>query len=835
MNRWRWEYLLGACFMMAAETLGHTCHAQSQVSPPPANVGVLDAGEDVHAAGEKTLEPRDSQDIVVDDPNGLGRPFLNNLWSDQKAIWSSPIHLHSADASWLFPMAAVTGGFFATDRSVAKTLSKDPNRLNRFRTESDIGLAALVGAGGGLYLWNKFSPDDHRSETGVLAGEAAIDSLVVNSAFQFSFGRERPYQDQGRGAFFQGGTSFPSNHAAMAWSIASVLAHEYHGPLTQLLVYGLATGVSASRVMGKEHFPSDVFVGSAIGWLVGRQVYRSHHDPGLGGIAAASLAGDNEGEDSRDRQHMGSSFVPLDSWVYQAFERLAGLRYVDTAIMGLKPWTRLECARLVTEAGDALQERDAPNSGAEQLNSRLQLEFAYELNLLDGGRNFTANLESVYARSLSISGPPLTDSFHFGQTVAYDFGRPFERGTNGQIGGSFFAAAGPLAVYVRAEFQHAPSAPGLSPPVVNLISQADGGVAVGGKPVPVSEISAGPLETVNRPRLLDTYATVNLSNWQLVIGRQSLDWSPGPGDSMIWNNNVEPVDMVRLVNPEPFELPGFLRHLGPVRVDQFFGRLEGHPYVPRPFVYAQKFNIKPFPFLELGFARRTVIGGTGGDPLTAHNLLGSYIGRTDPKTGSVPGDNESEMDWTFYVPKARNYIVLFGDAYAEDDGLPIQNPARNPWHPGIYITHFPKIPKLDFHMEGVSTEQKGIIHGGGNHGVYNYWNETYFDGNTVNGNLLGNTVGRDGRALQSWFTYWISPTNTLQFTYRRNTVSSDFVPGGGAWQDYAVRSNTFLKIGFYVKTELQCENISRFPLLFNGPKRNFTALVEVGFIPKGKK
>src|ERR1700674_3975976 len=110
-----------------------------------------------------------------------------------------------------------------------------------------------------------------------------------------------------------------------------------------------------------------------------------------------------------------------------------------------------------------------------------------------------------------------------------------------------------------------------------------------------------------------------------------------------------------------------------------------------------------------------MIGGTGGDPLTLHNLIGSYIARTDPRTGSVAGDNETEMDWTFYVPKVRNYIVLYGDAYAEDAGLPIQNPARNPWHPGIYITRIPGIPKLDFHMQGVSPESPCALIGPNNH------------------------------------------------------------------------------------------------------------------------
>src|SRR6202044_608980 len=109
-----------------------------------------------------------------------------------------------------------------------------------------------------------------------------------------------------------------------------------------------------------------------------------------------------------------------------------------------------------------------------------------------------------------ISGPALTDSYHFGQTVGYDFGRPYERGTNGQAGGSFSAAAGPVAFYIRAEYQHAPGAPALSPTEVNFISQADGGTAIGDPAIPISKIPAGPFADTNRLELLDAYITVNM-------------------------------------------------------------------------------------------------------------------------------------------------------------------------------------------------------------------------------------------------------------------------------------------------------------------------------------
>jgi hypothetical protein len=831
MTRKWTAFVFGCCLFAGRGVLSAGCRAQSQSQVPqsdPAQASAPDK-EETAPSGESSsrMKVSETDDSGIDNRNVLGLPFVKNLFSDQEAIWTSPQHFHWEDATWLLPFAEATGGFFATDRSVVRALPGNPNTQRRYRDFSNAGVASLVGAGGGLYLWSKISRDDHQRETGILTAEAMVDSLAVTSTFQYSFGRDRPYQDQGRGAFFQGGTSFPSDHSAMAWSAASVIAHEYPGPLTEFLAYGMATAVSASRVMGKEHFPSDVVVSAGIGWLIGREVYKKHHDPEVGGGGWSSLSGDEGGDVQKDHHKMGSPFVPLDSWVYPAVDRLAALGFVNTSISGLKPWTRIECARLAEEAGEALQRNEASNEDAAQLQARLQQEFAYEFGLLDGATNRTANVESVYARTVSISGPDLTDSYHFGQTISYDFGRPFERGTNFQSGGSFSASAGPVTLYVRAEYQHAPSAPAPSEAMVNAIALRD--------LVPVSEVAADPVEAINRPRLLDAYLGVNLNNWEIVIGKQSLTWSPGPGDSMFWSNNIEPVNMVRLVNPEPFTLPGFLRFLGPVRVDQFFGRLEGHPYVRRPFIFGEKLNIRPVSWLELGFGRTDTIGGVGGDPITTTNLLHSFIGLVKPGTGSVPGDSHSGMDWTIYLPKVRNYIVLYGDSYADDDFLPIENPARNPWHPGIYITRFPGMSKLDLHIEGVSTEEPGR-YGGGNQGEFNYWNQTYKDGYTNGGNLIGNTVGRDGRAIQTWLTYWISPRNTLQFNFKHSTVNSDFIPGGGAWQDYSVKNETYLCSGFYVKSELQLEHIARYPILLSGARNNVAAIVEMGFSPaKGKK
>jgi hypothetical protein len=92
-------------------------------------------------------------------------------------------------------------------------------------------------------------------------------------------------------------------------------------------------------------------------------VYRKHHDPSLGGGEWESYA---EAHDSRERSvgNMGSPYVPLDSWIYPAMERLAGLGVLNDEFMGLRPWSRSECARLVSTAADQLASVSAENAAA---------------------------------------------------------------------------------------------------------------------------------------------------------------------------------------------------------------------------------------------------------------------------------------------------------------------------------------------------------------------------------------------------------------------------------------------------------------------------------------
>jgi hypothetical protein len=825
MRQWGSAMLLGFFLLIVPGAVSTICYAMPQEPEAAPDTKKPDTEVAPDTDSDSSSKPVKVSGTSAAYDNGLGLHLVNRFLRDQKAIWTSPAKVRLSDADWLMPLGLVTAFTLSTDTEFSKHLSNSPSRLSQSNTFSTDAVLGMGGLAGGIYLWGQISHDEHKKETGLLAGEAAANALAMTYALKYAFARERPLADDFRGDFWNGSDSFPSEHAAAAWSIASVIAHEYPGPVTEILAYGTASAISVSRLTAKQHFPTDVLIGSALGWFSGEIVYRNHHDPELGGSTWQTFAESRDFlERDRPRQSMGSTFVPLDSWVYPALERLAALGYVTTSMAGMQPWTRMECARLTEEASESLQQDQNTSSNVADLQARLQREFSYEANLLDGGRNFTANVESIYARVVSISGPPLTDSYHFGQTISYDFGRPFQRGTNGQAGGAVRAAAGPLAIYVRAEYQHAPSAPALSDVVRQTIAQVD----------MVPEPAAVPVAAINRFELLDAYLALDVKNWEIVVGRQSFSWGPGPGGSLLWSDNAAPVDMIRLVNPEPFELPGLFRFLGPVRFDQFIGRLGGHSFIPQPLVYGNKISFKPWPCLEIGYGRTVTIAGVGGQPLTPANFFYSFFGQVQPTLGSVPGDSRDEMDWTFYVPKVHNYIVFYGEVYADDDPIPWENPPKNPFRPGIYLTRFPGIPKLDFHMEAVSTESPGAGDGHTD-GHLNYWNSLYRDGFTNDGNLIGNTVGREGQAIQLWSTYWISPRDTVQFVYKHSSVNPEYIPGGGEWQDYGIRSEIGLKSGFYAKAQVQYEHISSFPVLFKGVERNFSTILELGFYPGESK
>ena len=276
-------------------------------------------------------------------------------------------------------------------------------------------------------------------------------------------------------------------------------------------------------------------------------------------------------------------------------------------------------------------------------------------------------------------------------------------------------------------------------------------------------------------------------------------------------------------------IPGLSKLLGPFNVDQFYGRLEGHAGPNQPWIYGQKISFKPFRSLEFAYSRTTLIGGND-NPLTSKQFFYSLFGRVDPEQNSVPGDSRTAVDWTWRVPGLRDRLTFYGELEDDDDLIPFQNPSKNVVRPGLYFPRLPFLPKWDLHFEYTSSTSPGRA-SFQNHGNLNYWNLEYPDGYTNDGDLLANTVGREGVTLQSWIRYWASPRRTLDLTWKQSIVLNDYVPGGGKWQDYGASYSITRSSGMYFKGMLQFEHIFSYPLLFSGSRNNVVALIEIGFLP----
>ncbi|HKT49768.1 MAG TPA: capsule assembly Wzi family protein, partial [Candidatus Angelobacter sp.] len=500
-------FILAAPWCMRGQTSSDQTSGSGLPSAPPSKTPRNAAVDESHPA---TVVPG---------------PLLRNIAYDQKQIWTSPFKAKIQDLNWIVPIIGLTAGMINADAELSSRIDPTESFSRHAGTISDAGLAAAVATGGGLYLIGKARSDDHQREAGIVAGEAAINSVIVAEVLKMVSRRERPTDGTGQGRFFKNesliNSSFPSVHAIATWSIASAVAHEYPGPLTQTFAYGLATGVSLARVYGKDHFPSDVIAAATMGWLIGRQAYASHHRADLPGGGYGTFHQANT-DQPVSPQTQFSPYVPLDSWVYPAFDRLAGLGVINSNFAGLKPWTRAECARLLEEAEGSI-DVDSGDEGS-RLFAKLADEFAPELK---GDYAPYIGLDSVYARVTGISGTPLTDSYHFGQTIVNDFGRPFENGGNGLGGFSASGSSGALGFYIRGEVEHAPSAPGFSQAVQDAIQIADF------KP-------PAPAQTIpefNQFRLLDTYLTLNLKGWATSFGKQSL-WLGPNRDPLLQSDNA---------------------------------------------------------------------------------------------------------------------------------------------------------------------------------------------------------------------------------------------------------------------------------------------------------
>ncbi|MGA9462861.1 MAG: capsule assembly Wzi family protein [Terracidiphilus sp.] len=546
----------------------------------------------------------------------------------------------------------------------------------------------------------------------------------------------------------------------------------------------------------------------------------------------------NSTADESDTQ--GSTYVPVDSWIYAAIDRLHALGYADSAFLGMRPWTRLSIAHMLELSADGI-ESDAKNDEAREIYRAVWSEVKPDTDRSSALNHPSAELESVYSVFRGISGTPLRDSFHLGQTLIDDYGRPYEGGFNNYSGFGGRVEGGRFSLYFRGESQYAPSAAGYSPTLAVFLSNSIDGIPFATNPVQ-DTIPEGPLATAKNARVVEANLSYHVLGNEVSFGKSDHWLGPDKGAAMLWSNNAENIYDFEINRVEPLHIPLVSNLLGPFRYDFFVGSLKGHTYPNDPWVHVEKVSFKPTKDLEFGFDRMVIWGGKGHEPITLHTFLRSFfsfqnVTPAEKLSASDPGARFGTFDFSYRLPFLSRWITLYTDSLVHDDVSPISAPRRSGVHPGIYLARFPRFEHLDLRLEGANTEPVSHYNPDGtpiNQGQFLYYEGVQKQGPTNKGFLVGDWVGREGKGGQAWLTYHVSPQEEVQIEYRNAKASKVFIPGGTTQNAFAISVCKRIRRDFEVRGSVQYEEWKA-PLYKAGAQDDTTSTFQFTWLPQKSK
>ncbi len=429
--------------------------------------------------------------------------------------------------------------------------------------------------------------------------------------------------------------------------------------------------------------------------------------------------------------------VPIGHWSYEAVAKLTSLGLVRSSMPDTKPYTRLEMARLAREADSAFEEYLNANPGASLAGrteiirgilDRLKTEFGAELEELRGTSRvstYIKPIEDMYVRYLGSN-----NDF----TLENDKGQTYAEGANLRAGfSSHGVIAHHLAWYINPEYRYSKD-------------QFSG--------------------NNNDFTILEGYGKLQFCNLELEAGRDSLWWGSGYHGTLILTDNAKPFDLIKLSNPRPVVLPWVFKYLGLFKFAAFWTRLGDDRYIPDAEFMGLRFDLKPFPFLDIGASRTIILGGnapqapkgvtelSGRDwirVLSGRNIAGAL--NTDQIAGVDAKLHFSSLDRWIPVLKS---IDLWGELYGEDQAGKF--PSKNGYVMGMKLGDILLTGRTDFILEyatNVVANSPGVWY---SHGVYQ-------TGYRYEGRIMGDDMGGEAREIFARLEHYLSPNLIIGLDY----------------------------------------------------------------------
>jgi len=398
-----------------------------------------------------------------------------------------------------------------------------------------------------------------------------------------------------------------------------------------------------------------------------------------------------------------SPAISLDSWVYPALDKLAGLGCIQSSLQGDRPFSRGEAARQTVEAMTAARDRILPPV-ARELVARLKKEFRQEIREQRNGSDHAGSyfkpiremrFDYVF-RDGSDSSYPGTNARQFALLSNRD-GLDYSENHNLEVTLSGEARWGR---WLLADWQ----------PV--LRGQENGNTGI---------------------RLRQGSVTLALGPVDLSVGRQSLWWGQGRNGSLVLTNNADPLDMIRLTNPTPVILPWFLKYLGAFRFDLFVARLDDDRDVEEPYFGGMRLGIKPTSWLELGMSRTVMFGGKGRPGIDFDDFL-TIIGGENLSGDEDTSNSVAAIDVRIKLPFLWN-AELYGELGGEDQAdfagfLPFFS--KKAYLAGVYLPQIEPSGRWSLRLEYADTSIDTNL-------WYNH--SQYTSGYTYQRKIMGHAMG----------------------------------------------------------------------------------------------
>ncbi|MBA3889048.1 MAG: hypothetical protein H0X64_00805 [Gemmatimonadaceae bacterium] len=301
--------------------------------------------------------------------------------------------------------------------------------------------------------------------------------------------------------------------------------------------------------------------------------------------------------------------VPLDARTYDRVDALIAEGIVRTAIVGQRPYSRREIARIAAEASSRLDDTSVVGRSDRPRIARIiesisvgpgDLQLAPVGGAISGvtARGVTARIDGLALTVTELDSPA----------------RPV-----GDVGlGTIDAVINPLAELRSGRRLSLRS---------TVASEAAASGELGSHVAFAAHIVAGPTgdEPVRSypgtPRVHSLSLTAGVNNIVLQVGRQPVLYGQGITGGPFTTRNAPALDMVRVGNDVPATLPSFLRLLGPASGSIFLADLGPRQNFPHARLAGWKMSFRPRPWLEVGASLLSQQGGQGGPEAKFHERV----------------------------------------------------------------------------------------------------------------------------------------------------------------------------------------------------------------------